>query len=135
MVQVSCAIRDEMLAHAREGRPNEICGLLAGHGSEVTRLFRARNAEKERPTVRYEIDPADLLRIFREIDDAKIEHVGIYHSHTHTQAYPSATDIRLAFYSEALYFLVSLMDEQIPSVRAFWIKDGDVTEEQIEVVG
>jgi [CysO sulfur-carrier protein]-S-L-cysteine hydrolase len=135
MVTVPRAIRDEMVAHAFEGRPNEICGLLAGRGSEVTRLFRARNKEQERARVRYEIDPIDLLQIFREIDEAGLEHVGIYHSHTHTQAYPSATDIRLAFYPDALYFLVSLMDERDPTVRAFWIKDGDVTEEPVEIIG
>jgi proteasome lid subunit RPN8/RPN11 len=135
MVTVPRAIRDEMVAHAFEGRPNEICGLLAGGGSEVTRLFRARNKEQERARVRYEIDPIDLLQIFREIDEAGLEHVGIYHSHTHTQAYPSATDIRLAFYPDALYFLVSLMDERDPTVRAFWIKDGDVTEEPVEIIG
>jgi [CysO sulfur-carrier protein]-S-L-cysteine hydrolase len=134
MVTVPRAIRDEMVAHAFEGRPNEICGLLAGRGSAVTRLFRARNKEQERARVRYEIDPIDLLQIFREIDEAGLEHVGIYHSHTHTQAYPSATDIRLAFYPDALYFLVSLMDERDPAVRAFWIKDGEVTEEPIEIV-
>lgn len=134
MVHLPRAIRDEMVAHAFEGRPNEICGLLAGRGSEVTHLFRARNKEQARAAVRYEIDPADLLKIFREIDDLGLDHVGIYHSHTHTQAYPSATDIRLAFYSDALYFLVSLMDPGDPSVRAFWIRDGEVTEEAIEVV-
>jgi proteasome lid subunit RPN8/RPN11 len=134
MVTLPRAIRDEMVAHAFEGRPNEICGLLAGRGSEVTRLFRARNKEQDRARVRYEIDPIDLLQIFREIDEAGLEHVGIYHSHTHTQAYPSATDIRLAFYPDALYFLVSLMDERDPSVRAFWIKDGEVAEEPIDLV-
>jgi [CysO sulfur-carrier protein]-S-L-cysteine hydrolase len=132
MVRVPSALRDEMIAHALEGRPNEICGLLAGRPGEVMRLFRASN--KEASPVRYEIEPTDLLRIFREIDEADLEHVGIYHSHTHTQAYPSATDIRLAYYPDALYFLVSLMDEQHPLVRAFWIRDGQVTEEPIELV-
>ena len=125
-------IRDEMVAHSLEGRPNEVCGLLAGRDATVTHLFRATN--KEQSAVRYEIDPADLLRIFREIDDADLEHVGIYHSHTHTEAYPSATDIRLAFYPDAIYFIVSLMDEHAPVVRAFHIRDGEITEEPVEVV-
>src|SRR5215210_9365017 len=121
-----------MVAHALEGRPNEVCGLLAGHDADVTHVFRARN--KEASPVRYEIDPADLLRIFREIDDADLEHVGIYHSHTHTQAYPSATDLRLAYYPDALYFIVSLLDERAPHIRAFRIRDGEITEEPIDLV-
>lgn len=130
MVRLPRAIRDDMVAHALEERPNEACGLLAGQPGEVMRGFRARN--REQSPVRYEIEPADLLRIFREIDDQELEHVGIYHSHTHTQAYPSPTDIRLAFYPDALYVLVSLVDEGAPVVRAFWIRDGEITEEPIE---
>ncbi len=131
MVRLPRAIHDEMVAHALEDRAYEVCGLLAGQDGLVTRAFRAGN--KERSPVRYEIDPRDLLRIFREIDDADLEHVGIYHSHTHTQAYPSATDIRLSYYPDALYFIVSLMDERVPHVRAFRIREGQVTEEPIEI--
>ncbi len=122
-----------MIAHALAERPNEACGLLAGEEGRITRSFRARN--KEQSPVRYEIEPLDLLRIFREIDDADLEHLGIYHSHTHTQAYPSATDIRLAHYPESLYFIVSLMDEHAPRVRTFRIVDGQVNEEAIDLTG
>jgi proteasome lid subunit RPN8/RPN11 len=131
VVRLPRSIRDEIVAHALEERPNEACGLLAGRGADVTRLFRARN--KEQSSVRYEIEPTDLLRIFRTIDDEDLEHVGIYHSHTHTQAYPSATDIRLAYYPDAVYVIVSLIDERAPLVRAFRIVDGQVTEEPLEV--
>ena len=131
MVRLPRAIHDEMIAHALAERPNEACGLMAGKQGSITRSFRARN--KEQSPVRYEIEPLDLLRIFREIDDADLEHLGIYHSHTHTQAYPSATDVRLAHYPEALYFIVSLMDERAPQVRTFRIVDGQVNEEAIDL--
>ena len=131
MVKVPRPIHDEMVAHALEERPFEACGLLAGEGGAITRAFRARN--KEQSAVRYEIDPKDLIRLFREMDDADLELLGIYHSHTHTQAYPSATDIRLAYYPDALYFVVSLMDERAPHVRAFRIVEGQVSEEPIEI--
>ncbi len=132
MVSLPRALHDEMVTHALEERPYEACGLLAGQAGRVTRAFRARN--KQQSAVRYEIEPTDLLRIFREIDDADLEHVGMYHSHTHTQAYPSATDIRLAYYPDALYFIVSLLDERAPHVRAFRIRDGEITEEPIDLV-
>src|SRR4051812_37345134 len=95
---LTAAQRVELIAHALEGRPYEVCGLLAGREGRVERVYRAAN--KERSPVRYEIDPKDLIRIFRDIDDSDLELVGIYHSHTHTDAYPSATDVRLAFYPE-----------------------------------
>ena len=132
MVRLDRAVYDEMVAHALEDRPYEVCGILAGTSNHVARAFRARNTEQS--PVRYEIDPRDLIRIFREIDDADLDHLGIYHSHTHTRAYPSETDKRLATYPEALYVIVSLMDEREPYVKAFYIRDGVVAEEPIEVI-
>ena len=74
-----------------------------------------------------------MLRAMREIEDDDLELV-IYHSHTHTQAYPSATDIRLAAYPEATYAIVTLQDRDAPDVRAFRILDGVVTEREVELV-
>jgi len=131
VVELSRAVHDAMVAHALEDRPYEVCGLLAGQDGVVTHSYRTTNTE--RSPVRYEIDPRDLLRVFREIDDADLDHLGIYHSHTHTRAYPSATDIRLATYPDALYFIVSLMDERSPYIKAFRILDGEVTEEPVRL--
>jgi proteasome lid subunit RPN8/RPN11 len=133
MVQLTAEHRQQMFQHALDGRPNEACGLLGGRNGRVARVYPAAN--KENSPVRYEIEPRDLIRIFRDIEDNDLELVGIYHSHVFTEAYPSATDIRLAYYPEALYFLVSLMDESRPALRAFRIVDGTITEEAIEIVG
>jgi proteasome lid subunit RPN8/RPN11 len=95
------------------------------------RLYRAINAEHS--PYRYSVDPKDLLRIYREADQNDWEFLVIYHSHTHTEAYPSPTDVRLAAWPDAHYVLVSLMDESQPVVRAFRIVDGAVTEEPIEL--
>jgi proteasome lid subunit RPN8/RPN11 len=119
---------DEMIAHAREDAPNECCGIIAGKDGTATRLYRAINAEAS--PYRYSVDPKDLLRIHRDVDDRDEDFLVIYHSHTHTEAYPSPTDIRLAAWPEAYYVLVSLMDEE-PVVRAFRILDGEVAEEQV----
>jgi proteasome lid subunit RPN8/RPN11 len=130
-LKVSQAIYDEWIAHALADVPNEACGLLAGRDNEVVRSYRARN--KAASPRLYEIDPADLITLFKRIDDDGLDHIGIYHSHTHTQAYPSATDIRLAFYPDAYYVIVSLMQPGPPHARAFRIRDGQVTEEPIAV--
>ena len=123
---------DEMVAHALEERPNECCGILASQDGEVVRLYRATNAEAS--PVRYGLDPKEQYRIMREIDDRGWALGAIYHSHTRSRAYPSQTDINLAFYPDALYVIVSLEQFQSPDVRAFRIVDGRVDETQLELV-
>ena len=122
---------DEMIAHAREDAPNECCGIIAADADgRATKLYRAINAEAS--PYRYSVEPKDLLRIHREVDGNDWDFLVIYHSHTHTEAYPSPTDVRLAAWPDAYYVLVSLMDET-PVVRAYTILDGAVTEAPIDV--
>ena len=123
---------DEMIAHAKADVPNECCGIIAGVDGRATKLYRAINAEAS--PYRYSVDPKDLLRIHKVVDANGWDFLVIYHSHTHTEAYPSPTDIRLAAWPEAYYALVSLMDDNDPVVRAFRIVDGTVSEEDLIVV-
>jgi proteasome lid subunit RPN8/RPN11 len=124
---------DEIIAHAREDDPNECCGILAGADGRVTRLYRAVNAEAS--PYRYNVDPKDLLRIYRECEKRGWDFVAIYHSHTHTEAYPSATDVRLAAWPDARYLIVSLADKANPVLRAFRIQGDRVEEEPLEIEG
>ena len=117
---------DEIIAHANEDTPNECCGIIAGKGGRAEKLFRAKNAEGS--PYRYNVEPKDLFRIFRECDWGFL---AIYHSHTASEAYPSATDVRLATWPEAYYVLVSLQDADKPVVRAFRILDGAISEEEL----
>ena len=123
---------DEMITHAREEEPNECCGILLGHDGEVTGLRRCRNAENS--PFRYSVDPHDLFEAYREAENNGWEFVSIYHSHTHTEAYPSPTDVRLAAYPDAIYILVSLQNPEQPVVRAYQIRDGVITEEPLETI-
>jgi len=130
-------IREALVAHARAEYPNEACGLIVGdapaaEGGQALRFEPTRN--KAASQYRYEIHPEDLLRLTIETDDADEVFWGIVHSHTHTPAVPSPTDVGLAFYPDALYLLVSLSDDEAdpatgrPSVRAWRILDGEVSE-------
>lgn len=125
-----------MVAHAFAGLPAEACGLLAGHTedgvSRAERFFPMTNADHSHLT--YRLDGREQLRVFREIEDEGGDLVGIFHSHTHTEAYPSATDRRQAFYPEAYYLLLSLQDRNNPDLRAFTIRGGVVKEEEVKVV-
>ena len=132
MIRVSRAVYDEMVAHASEERPFECCGLLAGTGGAITLSHRARNAA-DLFGIRYELDPREYLKLSREIDDADLDLVGVYHSHPFTRAYPSATDVGQAW-EGLVYVIVSLTDFLAPVVKAFTVTDGAVAEQPIEIV-
>ena len=127
---------DEMIAHAREDAPNECCGIIAGVDGKATKLYRAINGEAS--PYRYSVEPKDLLRIFRDVDDRGWEFMVIYHSHTATEAYPSRTDIGLAMEPNAHYVLVSTREhgnsDGRVEFRPYRIVDGEVTEEEVAVV-
>ncbi len=130
------ALADAMVEHARQEFPNECCGLLAGRGTRVERLFRGQNIDRSPFT--YRLDPQQQLQFFKEIDAAGLELLGIYHSHTQSEAKPSETDKAKAFYPDAAYVIVSLRDPEAPreaaEIRAFRIRDGMVAEEELAVV-
>ena len=132
MLTLERAYVDEIITHARQDVPNECCGIVAGRNGDATKLYRAINAEAS--PYRYNVDPKDLLRIYRDLESKGWDVLAIYHSHTHTEAYPSPTDVRLAAWPEAYYLIVSLDDQANPVLRGFRIQDGAVTEEELQVV-
>jgi [CysO sulfur-carrier protein]-S-L-cysteine hydrolase len=129
-MRMSQALLDEMVAHAKADAPNECCGMVASRDGDAVKVYPAENAAAS--PLRYEIDGAEQYRIQMAIDDAGHDLGAIYHSHTRSAPYPSQTDINLAFYPEALYVIVGLAGEE-PEVRAYEIRDGQVTEADLEV--
>jgi proteasome lid subunit RPN8/RPN11 len=119
---------DAMVAHARAEDPNEACGLIIGDrpaadGGVPVRWEPTRN--RAASPFRYEIEPNDLLRLTIETDDADEVFWAIVHSHVRSNAWPSPTDVGLAFYPDALYVLVSLAEQQ-PALGAFRILEGSI---------
>jgi proteasome lid subunit RPN8/RPN11 len=111
--------------------PNECCGVIAAAEGVPTRVIPMTNADAS--PVTYRLDGREQLRVFDDLDDKGWDLWAIYHSHTHSEAYPSETDRRLAFYPESRYLVVSLQDRSQPVIRSFWIVDGKVTEEALTV--
>lgn len=109
--------------------PNECCGLIASEAGVPVKVFPMTNADASPST--YRLDGREQLRVFDQMDEQGLELWAIYHSHTHSEAYPSETDVRLAFYPDARYLLLSLTDRKSPVLRSFWIRDGEVTEEEL----
>ena len=125
-----------IVRQARDEHPNEACGLLGGihrNGTaEATRVFPMTNAE--RSPVIYRMEPAEQLKVFNEIDRDGLDLVAIYHSHTRSPAYPSSTDVNLAYYPECVYLIVSLRDQEAPDLRGFTIVDGKVSEVDLDLI-
>ena len=124
---------DELVAHARSDFPYEVCGLLASEDGRIVKHYRIPNAA--RSMTFYNMDPKAMLHAMNEMDDREWDLLAIYHSHTHTEAFPSATDVELAFYPDAVYAIVSLQDHDAPALRAFNIRDGRITERVVLVDG
>jgi len=134
VLRIDRATYDQIVAHARRDHPDEACGVVAGPaGSDrPERLVPMLNAARS-PTF-YEFDSADLLRLYREMEERDEEPVVIYHSHTATEAYPSRTDVSLAQEPGAHYLLVSTREPDHTELRSYRIVDGEVTEEEVSVV-
>ena len=128
-----------IVAHCYDGLPDEACGLLAGPltgelepTGEVTAVYPCTNADASART--YTVDSRDLLRAMRDAEERGDELVGVWHSHTHTDAYPSDTDVRQAFEPGWVYVLVSLKHGD-PVLRAYRIRDGRTDEVAVAVDG
>ena len=134
MLRIARSTYDDIVAHARRDHPDEACGVVAGPaGSDRPERFVPMLNAARSPTF-YELDPGDLLRLYREMDERDEEPVVIYHSHTATEAYPSRTDVSLAQEPGAHYVLVSTREPDTDEFRSYRILDGQVTEEEVEVV-
>ena len=131
MLQVTQSQRDAMIATCIRALPNEGCGLLLGTiEGEVTEVVPSANAANSARV--YEIDSRVLLSTFRRADDEGRSVLGVFHSHTHSEAYPSPTDVLQAPDPAWHYVLVSLRD--VPSeVRSFRIANGTIDEEEMVV--
>jgi proteasome lid subunit RPN8/RPN11 len=123
------ALARRMVAHARAAWPNECCGLIAGSGDLATRVLPTTNAEGT--PFMYVMDPREQMELMDAIEDAGEDLVAIYHSHTRSAAYPSKTDVELAFFAEPLYVIVSLQDSDQPVIRAFRLARSAPEGEQI----
>ena len=121
-----------VVAHCYDGLPDEACGLLAGtvdaRGEPtgvVTAVYPCTNADASART--YTVDSRDLLHAMRDAEGRGEDLVGVWHSHTHSDAYPSDTDVRQAFEPHWMYVLVSLKHAE-PVLRSYRIRDGVVGE-------
>jgi proteasome lid subunit RPN8/RPN11 len=135
-LELARAVVEEMVEHCLAERPNEACGLIAAKDGEVVRVVRMKNAAGS--PVRYSLDPTEQFAAYRMFDEEGLDLAGVFHSHTHTEAYPSPTDVRLAS-EDVPYLIVSLMTDP-PDIRAYRIvkqtwdaETGDIVEVDVTI--
>jgi [CysO sulfur-carrier protein]-S-L-cysteine hydrolase len=132
MLTMTRAVHDQMVAHCLAGLPDEACGLLGGDpdAADAVTCYPTRNLAASAKL--YTVDPKEHLRADRDAEAAGNAIIGVFHSHTHTDAYPSPTDVAQAPDPGWHYVLVSLRD-QLPVVRSYRIVDGRITEEPVRL--
>jgi proteasome lid subunit RPN8/RPN11 len=132
VIQIESLALQALLAEARRNSKIECCGLLAGRNGVISAVLPARNALAS--ATAYDVAPAELFALFRQMREQGLDHLGIYHSHPATDNAPSPTDIERACYPDAAYFIVSPREDAPSPVRSFRIVNGVVTELTIEII-
>ncbi len=131
-MKISRELVQQLVDHALSEAPNECCGVVSLRDGAAQRVYQAVNIHGS--PLRYEIGPEELLRIYREIEDAGCELGAIYHSHTRSRPYPSQTDVNLAAgWPDPLYLIIGLAGDE-PELPAYRIRGGHVEQAELEVV-
>jgi proteasome lid subunit RPN8/RPN11 len=143
VIELSRSMFEEMVAHAVDGLPNEACGLLAGEDGRPVHHYPMANAD--RSPVAYRFDGNEQLRVLMEVEDKGWDLLAFWHSHTHTEAYPSPTDAARAHWRDPItgeevqaypgtkYMILSLRDPEDLAIRAFRFEGGDPVEEEVRI--
>lgn len=132
MIKIPQHIHDDIIAHAREGFPLEVCGMLGGRDGEVSAIYRMTNTDQSNE--HFMMDPKEQFRVVKDLRAKGLEMIAIYHSHPETPARPSEEDIRLALTPNVSYAIVSLADPASPVLKSFRIAAGQVEPEEIIVI-
>ena len=131
MAELDGVFHKEIVEQALREFPNEACGVIAADSGVPVRVYPMTNADASPAT--YRLDGREQLLVFNELDERGWDLWAIYHSHTHSDAYPSDTDRRQAFYPDSRYLVLSLEDREDPLLRSFFIRDGKVEEEELTI--
>ncbi len=138
MLRLRAEVYEQLVGHALSGLPHEACGMLAARQGEnvVSRFFPMHNTAES--ATLYRLDDAEYMAVEQAADTAGMNLVAVMHSHTHTDAYPSPTDVRAATafdpFGALFYAIISLQNSE-PVLRCYRIVDEQIQEVTVEVVG
>ena len=132
-LKIPADIFRQMVAQAKAQVPVEACGILAGRGDRVEKLYEMTNVDNS--SDHFMMEPKEQFAVVKDIRSAGLGMLAIYHSHPATPARLSAEDIRLSLTPDVTYVIVSLQDSNRPVVKGFLIENGNVTEVPVEILG
>lgn len=132
MLKIPVSIYDDLIAHARDGFPLEVCGILGGSGESVSAIYRMTNTDASNE--HFMMEPREQFAVVKALRAEGLSMLAIYHSHPETPARPSAEDIRLALTPWVSYVIVSLADPAGADVKSFRIEAGNPVAEPIEII-
>ena len=132
MIRIPQTIYDDLISHAREGFPLEVCGILGGTGETVSALYRMTNTDASNE--HFMMDPKEQFAVIKDLRAKNLAMLAVYHSHPESPARPSEEDIKLALTPDISYVIVSLADAAVPVINSFKISSGDVLPETAEVI-
>ena len=132
MIRISQGIYDDLVAHAREGFPLEVCGILGGNDVDVTIVYRMTNTDASNE--HFMMDPKEQFSVVKELRAQGLSMLAIYHSHPESPARPSEEDIRLALTPQVSYVIISLSDSVQPDMKSYKIENGAVSTEPIQII-
>ena len=132
MIQIPQAIHDDMIAHAREGFPLEVCGILGGTGESVSAIYRMTNTDASNE--HFMMEPREQFAVIKDLRAKGLAMLAVYHSHPETPARPSQEDIKLALTPDVSYVIISLADSAAPDIKSYRISSGNVQLEMIETI-
>lgn len=132
-VAIEAEVARGLIVHCLTRYPEEGCGLLAAasEGGPIDRWYPTRNAAAS--ARRYVVDPTDQLGADRAAEAEGRSIIGVFHSHTHTDAFPSPTDVAQAPDPGWFYVVVSLRGET-PTLRSFRVAAGAIFEDNVEIL-
>jgi len=132
MLRIPQAVHADLVAHAREGFPLEVCGILGGRDGVVERVFRMTNTDASNE--HFTMEPREQFAVAKELRANGLEMLAVYHSHPESPARPSEEDIRLALTPGISHVIISLLDTGQPVLKSFKIAAGVVTPEEVKII-
>ncbi len=132
MLKIPQHIRDDLIAHAIQGLPQEVCGILAGWDGTVKALYRVANTDAS--STHFSMDLNEQFAVIKDLRTRRLKMLAVYHSHPEAPARPSEEDIRLARTPDISYVIISLMPPDAPVLKSFKISAGQVEHEEVRIV-
>jgi len=131
MLRIPQQIHDDLIAHAREGFPLEVCGILGGVGEDISVIYRMTNTDASNE--HFMMEPREQFAVVKDLRSKGLTMLAVYHSHPESPSRPSEEDIRLALTPGVSHGIISLADPQQPVVKSFKIDHGKVDPEPVEI--